>query len=198
MWFYRHKTSRKSGAFTLIEMVLATALAASVMVALLGVLARVARRQERAPQRDGSETVEEPLLALIETDLLNADAIKPDQNGFSVKGLCRLDRASKRISHLPAVVTYQVREAGGRSWLVRRQTSPDAGAEPREESDLVCLGVEKLTLAGKGGPLQPAAGRRIPQGWVAVPRAVILAVTFTAVGRSDGKEPVLKRVLHMR
>ncbi len=204
MWCCRDKQAPASG-FSLIEMVLATALAASLMVAVLLARTRVARgRAGRAVAPDDAAR-ERALLAAIETDLLNARSLELGPEGIVIHGYAGFDAATRTIVSTPVRIVYEVRKAGGRRWLVRRQWRGRRAGRPGPavvEAELVCDGVERLGLEpvrdAPAGAGQPRAADTQPTDQPAPkPRAVKLTATFSAAGEG-GPARSIQRVLHLR
>ena len=191
----RHKTISGARAFTLIELVLAAALAATFSVAVLGTLTRIPRRREHMPRQPAWRESESALLSVVEMDLLNASGIRARPSGISLKGFCRLDAERKRVVHLPATVTYEVGAAAGQSWLLRRQSFLDPAGVPRRQTDLVCHGVKKIAVvagdSGEAGPVSPAARR-----WQPVPAAVTVTLTLGKPGSEEDRQ--VRRLLCLR
>jgi len=186
--------ARTGTAFTLIEMVLATALSASVMVALLGVMTRLTRGQKFAAGLSTQQELEAGLVSLVETDLVNAREFESKTDGFVLVGFGRLDSTTKQVRHRPVTVSYQVRPAGGRSWLMRQQVYTDPAEGTLTTQELVCAGVEKISLAGVSGSSDGPTSR--PGEGRSVPEAVRLTVSFGRDGESGGLRQ-LERVLFL-
>jgi hypothetical protein len=82
-----------------------------------------------------------------------------------------------------AVITYRVRQAGLRSWLVRGQRS--SGLEDFEEP--VCPAVLRIAL---DLPRDPKSG---PDDWQALPVSASVSIVFEAGGPSQTATAVLVR-----
>ena len=148
----------KQRAFTLIEMLLASVLATTLMVGVLSILPRLqpaeaARysgddRSSRKPTFDGMEEC----IALLRDDLRHADEFDFAQDGqVTLVGYCGLDRVSRQRTHRPVRVTYLVATVNGRDWLVRRQSALDVLSNDHVQWDLVLSGVTRFELAPAEG-----------------------------------------------
>ncbi|MHC4716351.1 MAG: hypothetical protein ACYS5V_05225 [Planctomycetota bacterium] len=201
MWWCPEKPARttKAAAFTLIETVLATALAATVMVAALAMLTRFGGWRRDRAAGDGPRAVADAVMRVVEADLLAGRTVQLGSSDFAVDGYGWLDPATGRPTHLPARVIYRIRQAGGRSWLVRRQTAPDEAGTARTSRELLCRGVERIVLSEPIGPGEEPAQRpwRVGLG-DPVPVPATLKVTLTLDEGADGTGPTVERIIHLR
>lgn len=145
-------------AFTLIEMLAATALSALLMVGLMRVIGTVRSpgRSEPSPlARNASEAHEGLLDAvnLIEWDLVHARTIQLGQNTVTVEGYGSLQRTDglsrddfSRIArpHRPVRVRYLLRTIAGQTWLIRQQTDLDDPTNRSTWTELVACGVDRF------------------------------------------------------
>ena len=65
---------------------------------------------------------------------------------MTLGGYGSLDPATLEPTHLPVVVTYTLRPAGERLWLVREQSSLDTLAEGGTWDELACGDVAAITI----------------------------------------------------
>ena len=192
----RYKTNRVPPAFTLIETLAATALAATVMVAALAVLTRFARCGRPSDGADAARNAEEALVSVIEADLLNAETFEPTAGGFVLRGFGRLDDRTNAISHAAVTVAYEVARTDRHSWLLRRQSGPAAGPTDSIRSDLLCRGVEELTLTAAAAD-KATAPPSLAVGPQPVPAAVQLEIRFGPTGTvQEGR--LLKRIICLK
>lgn len=157
MWLCPHKRTSLP-AFTLVELMLATALTAVLMMAVMSSLAAMNSRQA-ATSPSAQSSSEDAVMALLEQDLLNARTWQSRSDGFCLKGFCAMDPSTKAACDLPVTVLYSVQTVANRSWLIRRQ-EPDYPPLGQAACDLVYSGVEKITLAKSDDSL----GRAIAPG----------------------------------
>ena len=67
------------------------------------------------------------------------------------------DFATGAVTHRPAEVTYLVRGAAGRSWLLRRERHLDEPTSRNTRIELLCSGVTRIHVSGlEDDPLNPA------------------------------------------
>ena len=182
--------------FTLVEMLGATALAAVLMVAAFQVLASLGRTRALLAGQEKQPPGVDRLAEAIRSDLVNARFIRPSDGRLDLVGF-------GGGAHRPATVTYSLRTAGGRGWLVREQVGERTGPARRAERSvqLCCGGVAAFRLelmpnarednAGEEpdeeNPLLVAAVRR-PPGFIAVPRFVRLVVRGEREGDPEASE----------
>lgn len=136
-------------AFTLVELLAATALSAVLLMGLLAVTVAVARptsdptRRVAGGQRRGHV---DAVMELLARDLSDAVEVTHSEGVLQLRGYGGLDPVSLRPTHRPALVTYHSREAGGQWWLVRTQVNLDELSNNRGFAHLVCQGVSGLDL----------------------------------------------------
>lgn len=135
--------------FTLLEMILTTALLAMLMIGVLGVIAGIGPASGAAATIDpaGSPTpqVVDAFARILADDLTQAKTIKTSENTIELNGLIALSNARSSM-HRPAKVQYVFENIAGEQWLVRRQSILDIPTNQNEQVDLVCRGVDYLSL----------------------------------------------------
>ncbi len=159
------------GGFTLVETLVALALSALLMVACFRVIAAVGRGQAtmaRAAEADvlpGSPLSE--AMATLRRDLTNARYVRAGDNVLTLTGYGGLDPTSLRPTHRPTRVTYRVRRAGGRAWLVREQSELDVPTNGGRTVAVVCSDVTVLAVSRVPAGNQPVSplSARIPPQW---------------------------------
>jgi prepilin-type N-terminal cleavage/methylation domain-containing protein len=178
-------------AFTLIELVAATALSAVLLTVVLSVVRTVNRPQ---PTSDATTELAAPLSRQLQWDLANAVVLRTDARGLTLGGYGSLDPATLEPTHVPVVVTYTLRPAGDRLWLVREQSSLDALAEGGTWDELACGDVAAFTVdapptaADRAAATQPAEDDPTPlsfqrlAGVRPVPPRVRLTITLATTG----------------
>lgn len=131
---------------TVIELLVATTLAAMLMVVLLAVLGTIdiQRREllENAPQPLWHNRLADQLT----WDMTHASRLNWREGRLDLHGLGSRDFDTGTATHRPAHVVYFIRQIGETSWLLRREThlSDLTLAKPRVE--LLCAGVSSITL----------------------------------------------------
>ena len=181
-------------AFTLIEQLAATALAALLIAASVAVLARAARDRARAAQPDLSVTIT-AIANLVRWDLTNAQRVRPGRSALVLAGFDSLDRHSLLPTHRPVRVIYQIEQVGSKYRLIRTQTDIDARSNRNTVSQLVAVGIMALELAPTGPrraqSTQPIGNLFGSADGEVVPDAAVLALRL-----EDGRE--FRRVLSIR
>lgn len=147
---------RRRTAFTLIELLAASALAAVLMLVMfqvIGSLGRTRAALSRASDDAGrGSAVQSPwksdLLDALRWDLANAATAKLEANRVTLAGHGSLDRRTLAASHEPVEVTYRLerRGAGGRTCLVRREVPRGAATNDRGWSELLCADVSRFAV----------------------------------------------------
>ncbi len=136
-------------AFTLLELLLATALTAVLMVGVLAVVADLGAPEAAAgpaPDRERDRALE-ACLDLLHEDLSHAVAVDASKaNEVTLVGYASLDGGARERSHRPVRVRYTLERIDGRSWLVRRQDALDVKTNETVHRDLVCCGFTGFQL----------------------------------------------------
>jgi prepilin-type N-terminal cleavage/methylation domain-containing protein len=158
-------------AFTLIELLAASALSAMIMLVLLQVIASISRSRVAVARemnsRAGQTQWKSELIELLRRDMLNATAARLESGRLTLTGHCSADRDMLHLTHEPVSVVYEV----DRGRLIRRQMARDGMPRGDDFDEIVCAGVTKFSL-------QPAIrprGVNIPRDPLAIPLRVQLA-----------------------
>lgn len=142
------KLYHKYRAFTMVEMLAATALAAVLMVSLVSVAATVNRTH--AAMLETSAQVMSPwhmqLVDLLRRDLVNAVQIQTDANTLTISGPCSVQSISLRPDHRPVQIIYALQHDGNQNWLVRRQTYLDDPNQRATRTDIVAGRIARFQL----------------------------------------------------
>ncbi len=194
-------------AFTLIELLAATALAGVLMVGVLGVITSLGRtKQQMRLLEDGAPTPHiERFLDLLRLDLTHGELTGHfrGQGPIEIAGHGGLDPRALTITHRPASIVYGVRELGGALWLVREQTLLDEPTNRRTTTALVLRGVsavaltpgdlaEPLSNPSAQGAAPPNAGHPSPSSSLQSEGAYTLILTW-----SDTSSPPFHHVIHL-
>lgn len=176
---------RSRMAFTLLEMLLATALLVVLMVGVMAVIARLGAGgldasigRGGAPGVDGSMI--DALVALLAEDIQQAEQVDASVPGqLRLAGFLSVDQRHRGRTHRPVEVVYEVRRIGGRDWMVRRQTALDGRSDDRQQVDLVCVDVSGFEVVARGAMAGAGAG-------AAPVRAAEAGVGAEGAGESGG------------
>lgn len=161
------KRRHEQSGFTLIELVLASALAAILMAGMLSVLAGITRDRERLARLHNMETPDRAaIIQLIRRDLSCATNFQGGENELTVHTYSSLDVADSHAVDRPSEVTYSLLKDQGMWWLIRRQQFVDEPVPPRPVMNLVACGVtrfnenELLTTSAQGSLSSPTIATR--------------------------------------
>ncbi len=139
---------QKHHGFTLIELVVASAIAVVLMGAVLAMLASIARDRVRlATARPAEAADQSSLVELFRRDLLSATKIQVNQSNHIVLETCAsLDGQTWQRIDRPSIVTYRLIEDHGFHWLVRQQRFADDPISPMPNRGLVAFDARLLEL----------------------------------------------------
>ena len=143
-------TGKKRLGLTIVELLAATALATMLVAAVLGVLNRVTQQQKVLLTDDAPEPWHNRIVDLLEWDLANSQTIRTTPDGIHLEGFASRDVVTGEPLHCPAVVSYLIVREGERSWLMRRETHPDALVLDNRTAELVCAGAERILATPPG------------------------------------------------
>jgi hypothetical protein len=165
-------------AFTILEMLAATALTALLMLAVFQVIGSIGRTRAALARQPETGFWRADLLDMLRRDLSNATAVRYEAGGVTLTGHGALNPATLAPTDEPVTVTYGIATIAGRSWLYRLQT-PRAGVARRPWRELVCADVTEFSV-------RPAATAALPvarEGRDAqpVPAAVLVEVAGPGV-----------------
>jgi len=147
---------------TLIELVLATTLATMLMVAVLGVLNSLSRQRNVLFSRREPDTWRRLLADELRRDVLNSRRLAVGPTELRLVGYAGRENSSRRATHRPTEISYQVFSVGEESWLVRRETHLDELSNDNRQAELVCGdvgGIDVVQIESDGTAL-PLAGSR--------------------------------------
>jgi hypothetical protein len=162
-------------AFTILEMLAATALTALLMLAVFQVIGSIGRTRAAMAKQPETGFWKADLLDTLRRDLSNSTAVRYEAGGVTLTGHGALDRATLAPTDEPVTVTYGIATLAGRSWLYRLQT-PRAGATRRPWRELVCADVTDFSVRPVAIPVA-----RESQDAQPVPAAVVVEVVGSGV-----------------
>ncbi len=181
--------------FTLVEVVVATALAALLMLAVLGATRSLTRAQADLLQNDRLKDRHPELVALIRFDLVHAQEVKLAKNRLVLEGFGALDPQTLSPVHRPARITYRLQQgspgqAGSAglkdSWLVREQVMLDEPGSTIPWIELVASKVAQFDTTSAIQQSPSASGDRPKSPALSgLPSAVQLTLNW-----SDNKKPL--------
>jgi hypothetical protein len=177
-------------AFTILELLAATALTALLMVAVLHVVGTIGASRAALARQADAGAWRADLLDQLRRDLTNASKVSFGQNSMTLAGHGALDARTLELRHEPVTVVYGLSVIDGRSWLVRRQAPRDGLSNAPAWGELICPDITGLAIVRVNGP----AGA-IVAAPSAMPEDVPAAVTVLLNG-PDG--PVMNQTLVLR
>ncbi len=146
----------RARGFTLVELLLATALSTllllgvTAVIASLGSAAQREGRGQQAAHAIGPAAVD-AWVRLLREDMANASEVEVSgDNELTLIGHAALDPRSGERTHRPARVVYAVERIGARDWLVRRQHALDELNSRNVSRRLVLCGVAGFELDSRG------------------------------------------------
>jgi prepilin-type N-terminal cleavage/methylation domain-containing protein len=145
------------GGFTLVEMLLATTLAAILMGGVLTATAALSRDRRRMEARTAIDP-STGVIEMIRRDLANGAAIvgATDSSGFELVGFGGIDAKTFEANQRLVRVRYRVLRSGiGSGVLVREQTYLDDAIRPDRWSEVVAAGVKKVAITAVSGDADP-------------------------------------------
>lgn len=141
--------------FTLVEMLVASALAAALMLAVMQIIGAIGRSRQALARSEGEAPWRAELLDTLRWDLANASEARFRRNRLILVGHAALDGRTLAPKHEPAQVMYDVTTLAGRNWLVRRQSPRPGFARGGRSMELLCPDVTAFIAE----PLQNRGGR---------------------------------------
>lgn len=153
-------------AFTLIEMLAASALTAVLSVAVLNTTASFGRASAALAKR-GADPSAEALIELLRRDVANCTSVQSSDSGVVMSGSCGLDPRALGPSHRPVRVIYSVQQNDSHRWLVRDQSPQDA-VDAKPWRQIASGGVQQfqlLAVTGSSGTSTGLIGYRAIITW---------------------------------
>lgn len=197
---------KKQLGMTLLELVAATLLAAMLCVAVLGMTADCARRQQQIVSELPARPWLAPLSEQIRWDILQARSFRLRADSLELHGFGSRDFSTAVAYHGPAVITYQVVTDGNVRWLLRKELHVDDLSNQYFRAEFVCgdIGSIKLcSLAGRpdvaqlnsgplSGQLEQAVEQDLP-GEGPLPERVVVTIRTL-----KDRAPLLREIICRR
>jgi len=135
-------------AFSLIELMIATALSVALMGAVLAILSNIARDTRRLAGAEAS-SASQNLVELLQRDLSSSRTMiqAPDGSVLVLVGHGWIDSTTLNPTGRLARVTYQCVREGQTRWLIRQQESMDDPGLPKRWRTLVAANVQSLLVS---------------------------------------------------
>lgn len=166
------------GGFTLIEMLVTTAMCTLLMVAVLQVVASIG--DVREPDALALEPLwQQRMHQRLASDLAQARTVELDRSGrLRIEGWCGLAQQDGSAMHRPVAVDYTFDARSGR--VVRRQVDRLAPANEVALNSLLVAGVRRWEVRAEGGG---AGGDEADGAAVTMPEAVRIHIVFRDADR---------------
>jgi hypothetical protein len=165
-------------AFTILELLAATALTALLMAAVLHVVGAIGASRATLARHSDAGAWRSDLLDLVRRDMTNASKVTFRADGMTLTGRAALEAGTLELRHEPVTVVYGLSVIDGRAWLVRRQSPREGLSHAPAWAELVCPNVTGFvvrrasSIPGANGTDLVALG--LPQD---VPAAVTISLT---------------------
>jgi prepilin-type N-terminal cleavage/methylation domain-containing protein len=175
-------------AFTLLELLAATALSALLMAAVLHVMATIGRDRRTMADRPGPEVWRADLLDVVRRDLAGSTGMQYGDNALTLTGEAALDRRTLTPCDEPVTVTYGIMTLHGRNWLTRRQAARSGRGGRGPWIELLCPDVVGFSVRPVGPELAPGPSDGIAQS---LPASVF--VRIETAGETPVEETLVLR-----
>lgn len=146
-WKMSHCRSRTMG-FTSIEVLAATALASLLMVAVLGILAGIAKKEKVLESSELPPRWHDQIVRRLRADLSSASRFRAEPGRVIFEASAGND--PNHPDWLPTEIHYFVFEAREQSILLR-QEHPRIQPAPSGRPEIVCLGADSIVLSAYSG-----------------------------------------------
>ena len=133
--------------FTIIELMLASALVVVLMVSLMGAMRQIA--QDHAQNAGIGVELSQLSVLVVDTvrlDMLNADRVRSANGELAFEGHGGWDFDQLEISHDRVRVTYRIRRIGDKAYLVRTQENLNELTNRNMRTWLIADGIQQIDL----------------------------------------------------
>lgn len=142
------QASSRSGV-TLVELLLALSLSATLLVALRGIVTTARVQSElAAEQASDAESWKRRIQQRLEFDIRNSRQVRIRPGRIILEGYAGRDPVSGTADHHACRVTWSLVDSAGRGFLLRRTEATSNRSTPLSEAELVATGIGEL-LAGR-------------------------------------------------
>ena len=169
-------------AFTILELLAATALTALLMAAVLHVVGAIGASRAALARHAGAGAWQADLLDLVRRDMTNASKVTFRADGMTLTSHAALDAGTREFQHEPVTVVYGLSVIDGRSWLVRRQSPREGLSHAPAWAELICPDVTGFVVRRARSTAGVNASSLAVVG---MPQDVPAAVTISLTG-ADG------------
>ena len=176
-------------AFTIVEMLGVSALAAVLLTAALTVTASLGRSSASLSRRHERSPWPASLMRSIRWDLIHAKTLESGADTAQMRTNASLDPESLEPIHRPAELIYSIRVIANRRWLVRTQTLFADDGTHESWTTLVSPDVRSFSIRSATPLTRPATGPSAQ----AMPRVVEVNIRSSIAGAANLHETVVLR-----
>jgi len=159
---------RGSRGLTLVEVTVALAITSLLMVTALATLVNVSRAEAANQGRVDATETRLVVQRLLARDLAHARSWQATSGGFTIMTEAALDADTLELTHQSAEVSYQTRQLGPHSYLLRTQKGPGKPLTELVSPGVTGIALHVVAVAQPGGKADVQA----------LPPAVKISVTF--------------------
>jgi len=141
---------------TAIELLVASALAGLLSVAVLGVLGSLSAQRRELLARQTLEPWQQQLVERLRWEFANARSFQCHGKELTLVGFGGRDFNDDTPTQRPTRIAYRVEALGDRAWLVREETHLDDRALHNARRALVCADIDRLDVQSLDSAQAPA------------------------------------------
>jgi hypothetical protein len=149
--FWNSRGRFRGRGFTIMELLIASVLAAILMIGILFATTQLAKQVQRQKHLV-SPTQFSNVLDLLRRDLSQATACRVTENQIHLRGFLLLDGKSQIRTEQPAEVSYRLVEINGASWLIRHQRELSNLTLDDTDANLLCKYITTMQLLAPPPP----------------------------------------------
>ncbi|HCD32464.1 MAG TPA: hypothetical protein DER01_08640 [Phycisphaerales bacterium] len=131
--------------FTIMELLIASTLAAILMVGILFATTQQAKQVQRL-QTQTSPLHFDTVIQMLRSDLMLATACKVTEDQIQLQGYMQLNSKTQSQTQKPAHVIYRLVAIGNDHWLIRHQRDPSSLTLQDSSANLLCKGITSMQL----------------------------------------------------
>ena len=150
-------------ALTLVELLVATALATMLLTTAMGLLKTLAAKRKVLVDGSGLAAWQQPLEDQLRWDLANARRFQLSPKRLRLIGYGARDFDTQVATHRQSEILYEVVPAGHNTWLVRNEIQPELNTNRNRRREIVCCGVSELKMETSGQSGEPQRAGPIPE-----------------------------------
>lgn len=141
---------RTRPALTIVELLVATALASMLIVAVLGILAILAEKRRVLIDESAFVPWHQRLEGQLRFDLGNARRFELAPDRLRLVGYGGRNFETGRPTHRRTEVVYRLATAADKVWLVRDESQLDSISNANRRTEIVCSGIGAIAMEVPG------------------------------------------------